>query len=199
MGSEEKSFSDEPETQWLTDKKDPDRDMQLRADFYYTDPDKKTWYAKAEAVINGASIPRFLWSLVGSPYTRDYRRASIVHDIAVRGLKDTPERKKADVMFYYACRDGGCSYFESIVLYVGVRVGTWTSGQDEDDFDEFEYLAHHPKSMNQSSRRLQDEFKNIVSKLRKYEDCPDINEVDRLLEEIHGKLVDEGVLNQGTG
>ena len=60
--------------------------------------------------MDGASIPRALWTLVGSPYRGDYRRASIVHDQAcddAHGDKD--KRRAADRMFYHACREGGCN------------------------------------------------------------------------------------------
>ena len=75
-------------------------------------------------VVDGASIPRALWTLVGSPYTGDYRRASIVHDKACdEAVDDPPARRAADRMFYHACRAGGCSIQDATVLYIGVRMG----------------------------------------------------------------------------
>lgn len=119
------NFSGNPKTEWLTTQTDQDRDMRLIEDFSFTDPDGRTWLAPTGSVINGASIPRSLWALVGSPYTDDYRRASVVHDVAC----NTPsvERKDADVMFYHACRAGGCSAKQAQILYAGVRIGAWAS------------------------------------------------------------------------
>ncbi|PYJ14178.1 MAG: hypothetical protein DME93_00675 [Verrucomicrobia bacterium] len=69
-------------------------------------------------------MPRALWTLVGSPYTGDYRRASIVHDKACDdALHDVQARREADRMFYHACRAGGCSIQEATWLYIGVRIG----------------------------------------------------------------------------
>ena len=116
-------FSDNPQTEWITDLDKPDRNMKLLRDFSYTDPEGKVWLASSGEKINGASIPRPLWSTVGSPYTDDYRNASIVHDIAV----ESGDRKAADKMFYYACLAGGCSKSQSRLLYLGVRLGTWGS------------------------------------------------------------------------
>ena len=101
------TFSGNPKTEWLADTLGVDRDMQLLEDFAFTDPNGRVWPAPKGAVVNGASIPRPLWSAVGSPYTDDYRRASVVHDVAC----NTPSvpRKEADVMFFFACRAGGCS------------------------------------------------------------------------------------------
>ena len=105
------SFSGNPKTEWLSDASNPDRDMSLLADFSFTDPDGKVWTAPKGSVVNGASIPQPLWSTVGSPYTDDYRRASVVHDVAC----NTPgvPRKTADVMFYHACLTGGCGALQA--------------------------------------------------------------------------------------
>ena len=122
-------FSDEqPLTRWSGN-----CNMILIEEFTYTDPQGKCWKAPAKSIINGASIPRELWSIVGSPYVGSYRRASIVHDVAV-GENNTQtnvtqqERKAADKMFYYACRCGGCGILEANILYIGVCLGTWKSG-----------------------------------------------------------------------
>ncbi|SFI17887.1 DUF1353 domain-containing protein [Nitrosomonas sp. Nm34] len=117
------SFSGDPRTLWLTESSD-DRQMQVLELFTYTDPDGKVWDAPEGVIINGASIPRPLWVLVGSPYTGDYRRASIVHDVACdRAKSDRKLRRAADRMFYHACRAGGCSVAQSIIFYLGVRIG----------------------------------------------------------------------------
>ncbi|MGR9086627.1 MAG: DUF1353 domain-containing protein [Gammaproteobacteria bacterium] len=120
-------FSDNPQTEWITNPDEPDRNMKLLRDFSYTDPDGKVWLAPSGSEINGASIPRPLWATVGSPYTDDYRNASIVHDVAVSHDLTKSERRAADKMFYYACLAGGCSIPEARVLYLGVRIGSWSA------------------------------------------------------------------------
>jgi choline dehydrogenase-like flavoprotein len=93
------SFSGNPKTEWLVDENGADRDMALIEEFWYLDPGGRKWAAPKGSVINGASMPRPLWSTVGSPYTDDYRRASIVHDVAYDD--PTVQRKDADIMFYF--------------------------------------------------------------------------------------------------
>ena len=121
-------FSGDPVTRWLAEAGD-DRKMQILEEFTFTDTAGKVWKAPVGSVVNGASIPRPLWSLVGSPYTGDYRRASIVHDVAaVEAGHDEAGRRAADRMFYHACRVGGCSVREATILYVGVRIGSaWST------------------------------------------------------------------------
>ncbi|UUZ48363.1 DUF1353 domain-containing protein [Massilia sp. B-10] len=93
-------FSGNPKTEWLSDQ-GGDRDMRMLEAFWYIDPNGRRWDAPAGTVVNGASIPRTLWSTVGSPYTGDYRRAALVHDAAVGSSGVL--RADADTMFYFAC------------------------------------------------------------------------------------------------
>jgi hypothetical protein len=121
------TFSGDPRAEWLTEEGQPDRRMRLLADFWFVDPDGKQWRTPSGYVVDGASIPRALWTLVGSPYTGDYRRASVVHDKACDDAAgDSSARRAADRMFYHACRAGGCSVREATLLYVGVRLGALT-------------------------------------------------------------------------
>ena len=118
------TFSGEPLAVWLTEEGTEDRTMKIAQEFSFTDPAGKTWRAPEDSCINGASIPRALWTIVGSPYTGDYRRASVVHDVARKEAgSDKKKRRAADRMFFHACRAGGCSIRQSMVLYLGVRVG----------------------------------------------------------------------------
>ena len=127
------SFSEDPVTRWCGN-----RNMELLEGFCYRDKKGKVWKAPEGTCINGATIPEALWSLVGSPYTGAYRRASIVHDVAVHEFsdcgseqppvevaKDHGSRKDADRMFYHACRAGGCNRRFAFLLYLGVRIGSW--------------------------------------------------------------------------
>jgi hypothetical protein len=118
------SFSGNPKTEWLCEHGD-DRNMCLLETFWYLDPQGRRWEAPKGAVTNGASIPRTLWSSIGSPYTGNYRRASIIHDIAIRTVGVV--RSEADTMFYFACLAGGCMLMESKLLYAGVCIGSWAS------------------------------------------------------------------------
>ena len=118
------TFSGNPKTMWLSDRGD-DRDMQVIEDFWYLDQAGRRWDVPAGTVINGASIPRTLWSSVGSPYTGNYRRAALVHDAAVG--REGVLRSESDAMFYHACLAGGCSQLQAKLLYAGVRLGAWAS------------------------------------------------------------------------
>ena len=142
------SFSGNPKTEWLCGIGE-DRNMCLLESFWYTDPHGRRWEAPQGSVTNGASIPRTLWSSVGSPFTGNYRRASIIHDIAIR----TPgvDRGEADTMFYFACLAGGCMLLECKLLYAGVRVGSWASLTRNFAEDVFTFMPAAPRLPGQQS------------------------------------------------
>lgn len=107
---------------------DDDRNMELLEDFAYIDPQGHKWLAPRGSMINGASIPRLFWNTIGSPYTGNYRNASVVHDVACE------ERRAAwqDVhrMFYDACRCGGVGIVQAKLMYWAVyhRGPRWGEG-----------------------------------------------------------------------
>jgi hypothetical protein len=117
------SFSGNPKTEWLGDQ--GGRFMRLIETFWYLDPHGRRWDAPAGCVTDGATIPRTLWSSLGSPFTGNYRLASILHDSALQNPAIV--RIDADNMFYFACLAGGCTLQESKLFYAGVRLGSWAT------------------------------------------------------------------------
>lgn len=54
--------------------------FELAQDFAFEDAQRRIWSVPKGTLIDGASIPRPLWTLVGSPMTGKYREASVIHD-----------------------------------------------------------------------------------------------------------------------
>lgn len=158
-------FSGNPKTEWLTHPTNPDRDMKLLEDFWYIDPDGRKWSAPAGSIINGASIPIPLWSIVGSPYTDDYRNASVVHDVAYDD--ETIEHEEADEMFYYACLAGGCSIEQAQQLYAGVRIGDWASKIKKWlPFGREEMLFRGPGVRIGKEKEMEKKFHAVLAKIK---------------------------------
>ena len=101
-------------TEWI----EPDRKMRLLDDFAYVDPAGGEWKAPKGAIVDGASIPQVLWSVVGSPYTGEYRNASVVHDVAC--IKRDRPWQDVHRMFYEACRAGGVGEQKTKLMYAAV-------------------------------------------------------------------------------
>jgi len=119
------AFIGEVKTLWLKEE-GPDRRMTLIESFAFVDPNGKRWDAPAGHVIDGASIPQFLWSLAGSPYIGDYRRASVLHDVACDAK--TEPSKAVHRMFYDAMICDGVSEPQALEFYTAVRLfgPSWT-------------------------------------------------------------------------
>ena len=115
-------FINEVRCEWLVEE-GPDRNVKLLDDFFYIDPSGKHWPAPKKSVVNGASIPWLLWNKwIGPPFVGNYRRASVVHDVACDlREKICPSSQIAHRMFYDACLCGGVSKIKAKVMYWAVR------------------------------------------------------------------------------
>ncbi|MGL4464544.1 MAG: DUF1353 domain-containing protein [Planctomycetia bacterium] len=97
---------------------DDGRQLKLLEDFVYVDPRGRAWTAGKDSIVNGASIPKALWSITGGPLEGKYRNASIVHDEGC--VKMTEPSERVHLMFYEACRCGGVPEYQAKVLYAAV-------------------------------------------------------------------------------
>lgn len=174
-------FSGQPLARW-----DGYRNMILEEDFSYTDPRGRIWLAPKGSCINGATMPRFLWSVLGSPFTGKYRRASVVHDVGVGELCNSdvskPERKRADRMFYHACRSDSCSRRFAAILYIGVRFGTWRSKENYDFLEEMDFIRDES-----GVQKFKDEFWSVVDYAESVLEKDTPEKIDEKIDEYFSK------------
>src|SRR5438874_11617692 len=104
-------YDGEPVTKWNPD----GRTMTLLTELRYTDPHGEMWVAPIGSVVDGASLPRYLWSIMGGPFEGKYRNASVLHDVAY-GEHNRPWQD-CDRMFYYAMRCSGVSGIEAKTMF----------------------------------------------------------------------------------
>ena len=107
--------------EWLDD----GVNMCLHNDLIYICNDGLRIQISKGEVTDGASIPKFLWSTEGSPFTGLYRKAAVIHDYLYRlGYGKTPlvSRERADKIFYEAMLELGVSKFEAQKKYRAVRL-----------------------------------------------------------------------------
>ena len=107
-------YLDEPLTKHLPD----GRNVLLLSDFRYVDPSGTLWIAPAGEKVNGASIPRALWTVIGGPFEGKYLYASILHDVACK-YKTRPS-KEVHKMFYTAMMCSGENEFKAKTMYFAV-------------------------------------------------------------------------------
>jgi hypothetical protein len=108
-------YSGYVEARWEND----GRTMTLLSELRYTDPDGVVWIAPSGSVVDGASIPRSLWSLMGGPFEGRYRNASVLHDVSYD--QHTKPWPLCDQMFYNAMRCSGVGAVEAGTMYYGLR------------------------------------------------------------------------------
>src|SRR5215831_507566 len=104
-------YNGEPVTKWNPD----GRTMTLLTELRYTDPTGVVWVAPIGSVVDGASIPRYLWSIMGGPFEGQYRNASVLHDVAYE--QHNRPWQDCDRMFYYAMRCSGVNAIEAKTMY----------------------------------------------------------------------------------
>ena len=104
-------YNGDPITKWNRD----GRTMTVMSDLTYTDPHGEVWDAPAGSIVDGASLPRYLWSIMGGPFEGQYRNASVLHDVSY----DRHNRpwQDCDRMFYNAMRCSGVNVVEAKTMY----------------------------------------------------------------------------------
>ena len=81
--------------------------FRLLAPFGFKDPHGRVWEVPKGVEVDGASIPRAFWTVIGGPFEGNYLNASVVHDhycrVRTRTAQDTHRT------FYYGMRAMGVS------------------------------------------------------------------------------------------
>jgi hypothetical protein len=84
----------------------------------YVDPCGIYWDAPAGAVVDGASIPRVAWTVIGGPFEGRYRDASVIHDVFCESKSRA--WKVVHETFYYAMLARGTPRWQAKVMYAAV-------------------------------------------------------------------------------
>ena len=94
---------------------------------------------------DGASIPRLLWRVFGSPYDPDIFPAAIAHDALYRG--EIVPRKDADFAFLKMMEKSGVPEKKRRLVWLGVRLFGWIT-----------WLGHTGESVAEARRYIELDF-----------------------------------------
>ncbi len=130
-------FSGDFEFQWLGSPGGKHRDMKVLSAVSFTSASGKEWKVPAGTVIDGASIPRALWTFTGSPYVGTYRRASVIHDHYCD--VGTELQRDVHLMFKEGMLADGASWLEANSKYLAVKVAGLCPEKKGVAFSEFEF------------------------------------------------------------
>lgn len=112
---------------------DDGRTAHLITPISYTGPDGVLWVVPPNSILDGASIPRAFWTLIGGPFEGKYRNASIVHDrYCVDHLQTWQDTAR---MFHDAMRCSGVGTVKAKIMFYAVfRFGPrWPSPLEGND------------------------------------------------------------------
>jgi hypothetical protein len=164
------SFKGEIITKW-----DPGgRLMILVEPFGYVDPDCVEWSAPKGLITDGASIPRFLWTITGGPFEGYYRTASIIHDVYC--ITKSRPYQQVHKVFYNASRAAGEFHAKAWIMYEGVlRFGpSWTGFRARDALcDKFDSVTREQCTLNTIDEKsyahqpTDDELREFFDDMRK--------------------------------
>ncbi len=100
---------------------DDGRRVKLVQPFAYIDPANLRWETPKDAIVDGASIPKILWTAIGGPFEGKYRNASVIHD----WYCDRRSRpwKAVHRVFYDAMVTSGVDPLQAKAMYAGVYWG----------------------------------------------------------------------------
>lgn len=88
-------------------------------DIIYVEPDGVTQHRVPDGfVYDGASVPRWAWTIIGHPFIRPFRRAAALHDYHCR--YENISSKHAHKLFFYALRSEGVSAWRAQLMYRAV-------------------------------------------------------------------------------
>jgi len=159
---------------WLDD----GRKMTLNGEFAFIDPRNKAWVAPVGSEIDGASIPRALWTIVGGPYEGPYRNASVVHDVACD--EKTEPSGEVHRMFYFACRCAGVGEAKAKVMYWAVLNGgpQWKTIQQASVKDGEPTYSAYPVDIEDGRALSGDEIQAALEYIEAND--PDLSEIANL-------------------
>ena len=131
------SFGDQPMVSPLP----PKRRYVLSKSFWFDLPyPKDEGFTKLSAyipkgfVFDGASIPRFFWRIIDTPFSPFVLRAALVHDYIYRSHHI--DKESADELFYSMLLEDGNSQFKAVVMYQAVKwfgLRAWNKGVYKND------------------------------------------------------------------
>jgi hypothetical protein len=96
-------------------------EFRLVEDYAYVAADGRKWVVPKGTVVNGASIPKAFWSVVGGPWSGEYRNATVLHDYMCETRNESSDFTHR--LFYEALRANGVSLALAKIMYYAVREG----------------------------------------------------------------------------
>ena len=165
------------------------RSMTLIEPFEYIDPSDLRWPVPAGTVVDGASIPRAFWTIIGGPFEGRYRNASVVHDFYCQ-IRNRPY-SAVHRMFYNAMVTSGLADKTSWLMYKAVEQfgPRWPDvkldPQCEVVGDNYDFAACGHNMRTPAPSRREPDRASLEAFLDKVEAEADPRDIDKLRAALH--------------
>jgi len=164
--------------------------FRLLAAFGFRDPQGRVWEVPSGVEVDGASIPRAFWTVIGGPFEGNYLNASVVHDhycrVRTRTAQDTHRT------FYYGMRAMGVAEAQAKKMFWAVSTfgPKWElvrqrSGPEEGPGEEVAVAAPEVDLDDAATRaRAEERFREVSEVLEESDGARIPGEPDASLESI---------------
>ncbi len=96
-------------------------EFQLVKEYAYVDGKGNRWVVPKNTVVNGASIPKVVWSAIGGPWSGKYRNAAVIHDWMCE--EQVEDSSFVHRIFHEAMLDSGVDEKLAWIMYKAVDIG----------------------------------------------------------------------------
>jgi len=86
---------------------------------------KLSRFEAASDTYDGASIPRWAWSIIGHPLEQRFRWPSYWHDRLCESACTWADRRLADAVLLVLLEEAGVGYWRRTAMWLAVRVYAW--------------------------------------------------------------------------
>lgn len=103
-------------------------EFKVLSDYSYIDAAGRKWTVPVGTVVNGASIPKVAWSIMGGPWSGEHRNAAVIHDyLCEQQIEDSDTVHR---LFYEGLIAGGVGTAKANIMYFAVLKGGphWEKG-----------------------------------------------------------------------
>ena len=176
-----------------------ERKFRLKQPFLYVSKEGKEWQVPAGAKVDGASIPKAFYSLIGGPFSENYLEASVVHDhhciIKQESWQDV------HLAFYHGMRANGVSQAKANIMYSAVYMfgPRWVKTKQQDlikgrplyQAKTWEKLQGFVKTEQPTLKDLQAEIEDL-SKLKDVETLKQVQTQDKSCSAVIENNIQDG-------
>lgn len=109
--------------------------IQLTQNLIYKSSDEEMYIVPKGFVSDGASIPKFAWSIVGHPFG-EYLESAVIHDYPYKfpdkwHKEYKNKRKRADWLLLDCMKSQCIKLWKRRIMYRAVRLGGWRFWNDK--------------------------------------------------------------------